>query len=323
MRMACLRAGAAAVTALLLLGCASDERRFEPRRDVPFERVEWKFGQQAGARVLTEHYDVRTTVRDEGMLEALPQALETFYAYFRFLMPNAPEVEERMAIYLFAQRGEFEAYTQRLGAERAELLLKVRYGGYTESGVAVIEYINRPATYTLMAHEALHQYLDRAIGGRVPAWLNEGLAVMAECHRWGAVGVRDFDPWFNPRRRDDLIQATMRGDLFPLPELLRINAGHVVGGSARRTSAYYAQLWGLMVFLQHGEQGKYAAGFQNLLNTIGEGDLDRHARAVFVASRGEDYDFGEALFRAFISDDLDEVAAEFHEFVSTEVIGRP
>ena len=46
----------------------------------------------------------------------------------------------------------------------------------------------------------------------------------------------------------------MRDEIFSLEELLRINAGHVVGGSTRKVSAYYGQVWALMLFLREGQE---------------------------------------------------------------------
>jgi hypothetical protein len=320
------RALLAGLTLLAAAGCTG-EKRFKPLENVDYSLEDWRFGRSHGRLLRTAHYEIHTTVRDEELAKALPQAMETAYAYYRFLLPGAGEPAAPMQVYLFAARPEFESFTRRTFPEKAEKLLQVRSGGYSEGGVTVIEYVAHEATFAIMAHEGFHQFVHHCVRQPIPAWLNEGLAVWCEGQRWGQAGLKEFDPWYNPVRRSDLAEALQREQAFPLRELLRINAGNVIGGPTSRIGTYYGQLLALMLFLKDGARDRdgkprYAAGFERLLGAVGAKDLEAYAQAAFVSSDRPEYHFGEALFRSFITDDLETFESEFNEFCRGLLLAR-
>ncbi|MFQ5805669.1 MAG: hypothetical protein ACE5I3_04380 [Phycisphaerae bacterium] len=308
--------------AVFVGGCAGSKKATPILEDVPFEIDAWRYVGRSGHRVTSEHYEIYTTLGDEVLLASLPQAMETAYLFYRQLVPTAREPQQRMPVYLFARRGEWADFTRRFAGPRAKTLLKVRRGGYTERGVSVIEYVTHSITFPLVAHEGLHQYLHHCVNRRVPAWLNEGLAVLCEGQRWGNIGLKEFDPWHNPSRRNVLAEAPLRNEIRPLDELLRINAGHIVGETTRKIGTYYAQLWALMLFLQEGQEGKYAEGFARLCNALGSQELEPFARAAYVKSTQRTYNFGRELFCNFISDDLETVEREYVAFMRQKILGE-
>lgn len=305
-------------------GCVGGERRdeFVPLRNVACRATPWRFGPREGQRITTEHYEIFTTIRDQRLLDSLPQALETTYAYFQHLVPVPGAPTERMPVYLFADREDWLRFTRQQYPHKAELLTRIRNGGYTEGNVAVIEYVAHQVTATILAHEAMHQYLYHCARQRVPAWLNEGLAVLCEGQRWDNRGLAAIDPWFNPNRRNALAEALLRQDTYPLSELLRINAGHVVGGPLRNISAYYAQLWALLLFLREGEDGKYAPDLDRLLAAVGRGELEAHVQAASIGAHDPPLEFGPALFHAFFGADIDAVDTEFHRFMRQRILAE-
>ncbi len=321
------RAVIAAIAAIALsaaCGCANRDERppFVPPAETPYRVEPWRFGVRDGHRITTDHYVVYTTVRDASLLDALPRALETTYAFLQYTVPTPCAGSERMQVYLFANRDDWVRFTRATYPEKADLLTSIRNGGYTEGDVAVIEYVAHQVTGTLLAHEAMHQYLHHCARQRVPAWLNEGLAVLCEGQRWHSDGLADFDPSFNPSRRNALAESLLRQETFPLSELLRINAGHVVGGPVRDIAAYYAQVWALLLFLREGDEGRYAAGLDQLLEALGDGRLEAHAAAASAASETGPLDAGTALFTAFISPDIETVDREYHRFMRQRILGE-
>jgi len=313
---------ALAAGALLVGGCAGPRKANPVLTDVPFQTEAWQYAGQAGRRITSEHYEIYTTLTDRMLLEALPQVLESAYRFYRELVPAARQPERPMPVYLFARRGEWAHFTRQFGPHRARTLLKVRRGGYMERGITVAEYVSHAVTFPLLTHEGFHQFLFHCAHPRVPAWLNEGLAVLCEGQRWGSTGLAEFDPWYNPQRRNTLAEVLLRDELFSLDELLRINAGHVVGGSSYKISAYYGQVWALMLFLREGEEGKYAEGFARLLAALGSSDLENYARAYHVQSPRRSYNFGRDLFCNFISDDLETVEREYQTFMRQRILGE-
>lgn len=308
-----------AVLLLVLAGCQAGG----PARQPVVCTVEpWTFGGAEGYRLTTEHYDIYTTLTDEVLRGALPDFVEGAYAnYTQLVMPTRVPAE-RMRVYLFASRGQWAAFTRRFTGHRAKVFLRVQNGGYSEGGVSVIQYVSHSITFPLFAHEGWHQYLYHCADTRVPAWLNEGLAVCCEGQRWNEHGVTEWDPWFNPMRANALRRALLAGRLHALRTLLETHAGKVLQGSSEQVATYYAQVWALILFLQEGQDGKYAAKFARLLKQVGAADLEQHARAAYIWSERDTYNFGEALFRNFISDDLATVEQEYQAFMRARFLER-
>lgn len=302
---------AAALALIGLAGCATPKSR----PVVPFEKEPWRYARTAGAKLTTAHYEIYTTLQDDLLVDALPGFVEAAYAHYAGLVPPARAPQEQMKVYLFVSRGQWEAFTRRFTGSRASVFLQVRNGGYSERGVSVIEYVRHEITFPLFAHEGFHQYLHHCVGARIPAWLNEGLAVYCEGQRWDAQGLKSFDPAYNPSRRNDLATALIGNKAHSLRKLLQTDAGQMIAGSSRSVATYYAQLWGLILFLQEGAGGKYAPGFQRLLAKLPELDIEQYARAAHIWSERPRFNFGEDLFRNFISEDLETVEQEYFAYL--------
>lgn len=312
----------AAMTMVLTAGVVGCAQREEPRVITYTER-EWRFADRMGTLLETEHYRIHTTVDDALLLKQFPRLMESAFEQYQKLVPPAYEPEDKTESFLLANRAEWEAFTQRrFPPERAEQLMKVRWGGYAEQGIAVIEYVSNAATYPVLAHEGLHQYLHNYVNQRVPAWLNEGLAVCAEGMRWSGDEEVIFDVWDNPSRRNHLAELVLRDELIPLRELLRTHAGRVIDGAPRRVQAYYAQVWALCLFLMD-EEGPYAEKFAELRQSLGARNLERRARANFISQADGVYNYGESLFRALIDDDLESVERHYHEYMREKFLTAP
>ena len=107
---------------------------------------------------------------------------DTALRFYQTLVPASRTPDEPMRVFLFAKREEFKDFTERTFPARAEVLTKVRGGGFMENGITVIQYVAHATTFPVMTHEGFHQYLHQYATPGVPAWLNEGLAVL--CDGW-------------------------------------------------------------------------------------------------------------------------------------------
>jgi len=313
---------ALAALAAALPGCAPKTEGFQALENPRYEIEEWKYQTRTGRVLRTDHYEIFTTLTEPRLLDSIPQAVETMYAFYRNMTPTAREPEKPMPVYLFSARAEWEHFTRRLTGPRAATFLKVRNGGFMEQGVSVIEYVSHEVTFPLLAHEGYHQFLHHCANRDVPAWLNEGVAVACEGQRWGASGLKAFDPWHNSLRRNTLADGLLRNETIPLARLLRINAGHVVGGSTREISMYYGQVWALVLFLQSGLDDKYAESFAALMRAVGNEDLEARARAGHVTSDTRRYSYGRALFEAFFPGELEEIEREYVAFMRREFLNE-
>jgi hypothetical protein len=309
---------AVALALTVLAGCAGQK----PRPPVAFQDEPWTFAKVPGHKLTTEHYEIYTTLRDQVLLEALPGFVEAAYENYTRVVPPARTPEGRMKVYLFASRAQWEAFTRWFTGSRARVYLNIRNGGYSERGVSVIEYVAHQITFPLFAHEGFHQYLHHHVNTAIPAWLNEGLAVFCEGQRWGSTEIKEFDPWYNPRRRNDLAAGVAGNRLHSLRKLLETDAGKMIEGSSQSVATYYAEVWALILFLRDGAGGKYAADFQRLLASLDKVDIEQHARASHIWSDRPTFNFGEDLFRNFISEDLETVEREYFAFLRESFLGK-
>ena len=90
--------------------------------------------------------------------------------------------------------------------------------------------------------------------------------------------------------------------------------------SSAKVSAYYSQLWALMQFLEDGAKGEYRRAYHALLGEVGTDQLRTRGNAYLAASSSDrQMSFGEAVFRQYITEDVDEFERKFNEFMVTLV----
>jgi len=290
-------------------------------------REQWKFGDVAGQKLQTDHFDLYVTLTDDLMTEVLPRFLETCHKRYVEVLGDRPADEGRLTTYVFDTRPQWWEFTEKFSPNELGTYQYIANGGYTDqaTATAVLWWIGRDNTLAIVAHEGLHQYVARHLREPIPAWLNEGLATQME-----AFELNDGVPKFNPRQnffrrnylKDALVEQS-RG-LYALPEFLNMHAGQAVASPLKSTSTYYAQAWALVLFLMEGPNKKYCEGFRMLLQDAGTPALPTAAKAYAVASpESASLGFGEQVFRRYIAEDYDGFMAEYTAFARELVrIGR-
>jgi len=268
---------------------------------------DWSYRGATGVRLITDHFDIRTTVRDDELRAALPGFVEACYDQYSSLIDaRVAESTNPLEIFLFQSRYEWDQFTRTRYPQRQATYRRIRSGGYTAGDVCVVYALrNRGQTLGVIAHEGMHQYLSRHISAPLPAWLNEGLASYCE-----AVDLAGDTPRFTPQRNlyrmNSLREALAEGRLIPLGELLNTDAGTILmQGESRRTRTYYAQSWALIAYLRHGADGSYADEFDDLLADLVDGSCRINAQAArLTADSPATATTGESLFRFYFGDDV-------------------
>lgn len=295
----------------------------DTRTCVRVTEEDWSYRGATGARLITDHFDIRTTVRDDELRSALPAFLEACHGQYSSLV-HVPEAEStnRLDVFLFQSRQEWELFTVMRFPQRQAVYRRIRSGGYTSGDVCVCYALrDRGQTLGVIAHEGMHQYLSRHISAPLPAWLNEGLASYCE-----AVDLAGDMPRFTPQhnlfRMNSLREALAEGRLIPLGELLNTDAGTILmQGESQRTRTYYAQSWALIAYLRHGADRSYARRFDNLLADLLDGSFQINAQAArLTADSPATATTGESLFRFYFGDDVSAFEAGYvaylHEVAS-------
>ncbi len=277
----------------------------------------WQFGGRSGVQVTTDHFNLYTTDLEPAFAEFLPQFLETTYMlYTSLLAPLDHRESRRMETFVLANRAEWDLFVRRRFPRRYPIYRMITAGGFSEGHVCVVYDIGQAATLSVLAHEGLHQYFGSHFTEPLPAWLNEGLATYCETVEFRK-NVPHFKPQHNIFRINHLRQASALETTSPLREFLATNAGTVIeGNQAEATATYYAQAWALIVYLRHGAGGRYADGFQRMLHDVADGTIRIKANAAkATAPSPSGTSYGEAVFRAYITTDLEEFDNDLQEFI--------
>lgn len=295
-------------------GCQSLQPAPEP---VTYSTEDWTYKGVSGQKLTSAHYELYTTcIKRKPFLEALPVFMEACFSAYRELLPTEVELSEPMKSYLFLRRPEWERFTVEFTGPRAATYKQIRRGGYSERGVTVSFFTTQAATLSILAHEGLHQYLEVTGRSQIPAWINEGLACYFEAFELDQYNRPSFNPRNNTLRSPAMREALVNDSLIPLKEILGTHAGIAVQQHASHVRSYYAQEWSLVMYLLDSPRtNRYSPGFRLLLTELGTEAMNRKANAFMAADSEGEMSRGEAIFRAYITEDLEGFETDYRAFL--------
>ncbi|MBE0535214.1 MAG: DUF1570 domain-containing protein [Phycisphaerae bacterium] len=289
-------------------------------RHIPAARsVEpWQNPHAPGITITTAHYTIHTTLTDPLMLRQLPAFVESAYAAYQSQLPEPIDTQTRFVTYLFADRAQWEAFTEVFAAPNAEAYLKIVQGAYCLNGACVAYNIGRTRTFAALGHEGWHQFNSKHFAYRLPSWLDEGIATLFEASRYDQ-GVFEFLPRGNADRLASLKIALARGTVG-LEELITLNPGQVVH-DAQAAKGFYAQAYALVRFLREADYGKRLANYHNLLlgGLRGNWPLDPQLQRIAAdrnipLTTAFNRNVSPALFTLYIDDNMERIEAEYLGF---------
>ena len=276
----------------------------------------WSFGRAEARKLVTEHFDIYTTLTDVELRAALPAFLEAAHEQYVSLLPPPAGEYARLQTYVFDNRNQWERFARERFPKRFRVYQRISAGGFASGNLCVVYYLRRTYTLSVLAHEGMHQYFANHFDVPLPAWLNEGMATYCESFELPR-GRPVFTPQRNTFRINGLREALSTQTVLPLQQMLATDAGEVIlQGQSRLIKTYYAQAWAMAVFIRHGAEGRYAAGFDRLLADIVSGDLPQTAQAAKIrAPSPSKTSYGEAVFRAYITEDLETFERDFETYL--------
>ena len=219
---------------------------------------------------------------------------------FASLFPGFAETADDVAVVRFpATAREYVAYVGKEYEWSGGLFVPVRR-----------ELVLRPSesrsigserykeVLTVALHEAFHQYLHQATGGRdAPLWYNEGTAMYVECAKVGKDGISIGE---NEQRvrHVELLVTTKKANVR---ELLTLNANMFYSGDRDKLSANYSLAWGLMYYIYRGaplERNKPYAGIAERLRAALMSKMSAQDATLYAFDGIDLYAF-EQSFNAF------------------------
>lgn len=260
---------------LLTAACSSQPelgRWAGPSASVGARTEAWSFADRKGRILISPHYRIHTTIEEEDVLEMLPDVMEGAYQMYREVVPQVPVSQRPLECFIFHWRSEWDSWTQKYAGSDAKTYLQIRSGGYTILDRSVAYYIGRQGTFSVVAHEGWHQFAGRHFKGRLPPFLEEGMACLFETITW-----KDRLPRWNlsiNAPRAQTLRKAMDGNLlYPLEQLCSMHAGDIVGESSEKIDTFYAQSWAFARFLWEGENGRYRPAMQRWLTDTANGTV--------------------------------------------------
>jgi hypothetical protein len=215
--------------------------------------------------ILTDHYKIYTTISDSDMVNKIAQVMEGSFQAYQTLAPGVPPTTYRMQCFVFANRAQWSEFTsEQFPPAEAAIYLQINRGGYTRHDWYVAYYIGASSTLSVAAHEGWHQFAARHFKTRLPPFLEEGLATMFEGVKFRD-GLPRFNLSINQSRAIALAAAIDHNSLWPLDQVIAMNAGQIVGASGDKIEAFYAQAWALGRFLWDGDNGAHRAALRQIL----------------------------------------------------------
>lgn len=263
----------------LVAGCAATGQssgslgRWEgPAEPARVTTAPWTWVEQPARVLRTANYSIYTTIDDPEVLDYLSQIMQGALAMYQQIAPDVKPGPRSMDCYIFHWRSEWEQYTMRFGGPDAKVFLQIRNGGYTLGDRYVAYYYGRLNTYSVAAHEGWHQFAGRNFKGRLPPFLEEGIACMFETIQWDDKLPR-WNLSVNRDRVQQLRKAIERNSLIPLDKVCGMHAGDVVGEGAEKIDAFYAQAWAFARFLYESDNGRFRPALRKWIAETADGTV--------------------------------------------------
>lgn len=287
---------ATTVATLHLTGCTSPA----PRQSIDFTTAPWVEAGLAGRRLVTEHFDIWSTLHDAEFELTLPAFLEMAYSQYEAMIPLARDDDPRLNVYVLGTPADWARFVLDRHPAGVDIHALIRADGFTHGAMSACRYKNRATTLAALAHECWHQYVSTRSDTPIPAWLDEGIGCCFE-----TIQLIDGRPRLTPQRNtiriNGLREAIRTGRLLSLEQLVNSDAATI----SRKfdidlTQTYYAQVWALVTFLRHGADGRHAEAFDGLLSDIAGGKFAARVSAYKLQTTdGHNLAFGEAALRTY------------------------
>lgn len=222
----------------------------------------------------TPYYIIRTDVSEDEAAEAVVRMNRMAELYLARTEGFSGRITQKLPFYLFRNRADYHAAGGPPGSDGVFMGTRL---------MAVAGQRTTERTWHVIQHEGFHQFATSVIRGRLPIWVNEG---MAEYFGHAVFTGDGYVSGVIPPQRLARVQAGLRARTFrPIEEMMRLSHGE---WNAHLSAANYDQGWSMVHFLAHAENGRYQRLFVAFINDLSrnqawEPSWQRHFGADFRA----------------------------------------
>jgi len=279
----------------------------------------WENKYGDGLELVTRHYRIFTTLLEPLTLSQVPGFVESAWRAYNSQLPEPVESTRRLTIYLFAERSQWEKFTDEFASTQAKLYRKITAGAYYLKGACVVYDIGRERTFSVLGHEGWHQFNKRHFKYRLPSWLDEGIAMLFETSIYKD-GFFYFRPAKNTYRLGGLRKTLLEDKTIPLETLVSINPGEilVMQSSDEMVTAFYSQAYALVRFLREADYGRRLGSYRQILYDGLKGRWPLTAENKKVAINRNipltvkwNRTVGRKIFNKYIDEDLEKIEEEY------------
>jgi len=290
----------------------------------------WNNQYGPGLKLTTAHYEIFTTLLEPSILRQSGGFIESAYKAYNLQLPEPIETKTKFTIYLFADRRQWEDFTNNFAGEQAEIFRRIKAGAYCHNGTCVAYDIGSERTFSVLAHEGWHQFSSRHFKFRLPSWLDEGVAMLFETQATGD-GTFDFEPAENVYRLNALKKTMSKDKMLPLRNLIAMTPGDVLAtDQTEAVMGFYSQSYALIRFLRETGGGERLGDYRRLLADGLRGDwpLDEISKKI-AADRNIPRNIlwnhlvSLVLFHEYIGNDYAPVEKEYLAFCRQIVADLP
>lgn len=299
-----------AVCLLLVVSCGIPKsQQAEPKpaatQTLNVVKESWTWNDHVGTRVITDGWNIRTTIGYEHIVDSLPNFYETLLKHYSTVFGELPYPRERLEVFLFADEPQWQQKVKELLGEEACQWEGLGRGGLTIDGTAVLFHLDRRgrsrATFRIAAHEGWHQYAEAVLQDCLPTWLDEGIGTWMEGFRIRR-GELEFQPASNWDRLSTLRTIVASDRLSSLSSLLAAEPSELLAQSRGALLGYYAQLWAFTSFIMEYNDGQYRPALRNILLEAMHGQLREPVRhAGWLLAFTDTPDVMEEEYRTWIT----------------------
>jgi len=279
----------------------------------------WENKYGPGLKLTTAHYEIFTTFLDPVTLRRCPGFMESVYRAYNSQLPELIETQNKLTIYLFRNRRQWENFTRNFAGEQAPIFCRIKAGAYYHNGACVAYDIGPQRTLSVLGHEGWHQFNGRHFKFRLPSWLDEGVAMLFETNQHGTFNL---EPAKNAYRLKTLKRTLANNEMIPLKDLIASNPGQVLASDrTEAVMAFYSQSYALVRFLREDDSGRRLGAYYRLLadGLYGDWPLDKKSRNI-AADRNIprnilwNHIVSLVLFENYVGDDYEQIEREYLAF---------